>query len=120
MQQLPGLLSLGTAAMDGRSVADVEGRAGIVGWIVQQEVLRVPRPAKRQKPDARNPLKKPWTPAEIRSELELVGMIELALFDKALREDPSMLKNRIEFANGYAGTLRQTAKTVAKLLENYW
>jgi len=79
----------------------------------------MPRPAKRQKPDARNPLKKPWTPAEIRSELELVGMIELALFDKALREDPSMLQRLIIFANSYAGTLRQTAKSVVKLLEDY-
>lgn len=78
----------------------------------------MPRPAKRQKADARNPLKKPWTAAEIRADLESVGLIELALFDKALRDDPAMLKETIKFANGYAGSLRQTARTVVKLLGN--
>jgi len=80
----------------------------------------MPRAAKRQKSDVRNPLKQPWTAAEIRSEMELMGLIELALFDRLLKEDPKALQKWIKFSNGYAGTLRQTAKQLLKILEIYW
>ena len=80
----------------------------------------MPRPAKKQKSDSRNPLKQPWTAEEIRSEVELIGLIELSFFDKLLREDPKALQKWIKFSNSYAGTLRQTAKKLLKILEIYW
>jgi len=49
-----------------------------------------------------------------------MGLIELALFDKLLKEDPKALQKWIKFSNGYAGTLRQTAKQLLKILEIYW
>ena len=50
----------------------------------------------------------------------MIGLIELSFFDKLLREDPKALQKWIKFSNSYAGTLRQTAKKLLKILEIYW